>query len=208
MKQLNAKWYVYELVNPIDGKTFYVGKGSGNRVHQHEKDARKGVCSKKCNKIKYIWSQGFEILKRENAVFWDEQAAYDHETDLISEIGLSNLTNIMPGGQGAFERRVTERNTRREKPPQPLHLYIEKTEPQSPLFQRFAEWFRAGLHNGGQIIATTTDPRYQFHCAITEASYNHILPMFWRIIQKDQKSLDSFIEKMKYHKVEISYGCA
>jgi hypothetical protein len=26
------KWYVYRLVDPRNGETFYVGKGKGNRV--------------------------------------------------------------------------------------------------------------------------------------------------------------------------------
>ena len=28
------KWYVYRLVDPRSGETFYVGKGKGNRVFQ------------------------------------------------------------------------------------------------------------------------------------------------------------------------------
>lgn len=201
-----AKWYVYELVNPIDGKTFYVGKGSGDRVHQHEKDTAKGVCSKKCNKIRHIWSLGFEIEKRKNAEFWDEQAAYDHETDLIAEIGLANLTNILPGGQVAFERRYVERQSR--KPVGTMYDWMSKAPASSAFFDRFAEWFKAGLHNGGTITAKAIDPAYKFHAELTEVAYNKIIPMFWKKIQEDKKSLDCFIEKMKYHKVEISYGCA
>lgn len=29
------KWYVYRLVDPRNGGTFYVGKGQGNRVFDH-----------------------------------------------------------------------------------------------------------------------------------------------------------------------------
>lgn len=28
-------WYVYRLIDPRDGSTFYVGKGKGNRVFAH-----------------------------------------------------------------------------------------------------------------------------------------------------------------------------
>lgn len=31
------KWYVYRLVDPRNGETFYVGKGKGNRVFDHVK---------------------------------------------------------------------------------------------------------------------------------------------------------------------------
>ena len=31
------KWYVYRLVYPRNGETFYVGKGKGDRVFEHPK---------------------------------------------------------------------------------------------------------------------------------------------------------------------------
>ena len=31
------KWYVYRLIDPRNGETFYVGKGQGDRVFAHAK---------------------------------------------------------------------------------------------------------------------------------------------------------------------------
>ena len=33
------KWYIYRLIDPRNGETFYVGKGRGNRIFQHAKGA-------------------------------------------------------------------------------------------------------------------------------------------------------------------------
>jgi hypothetical protein len=113
MMEKLAKWYVYQLIDPTTMATFYIGKGTGNRINDHEIESARGVCSKKCNKIRALKDAGFEINKQKIAFFWDEQAAYDFETDCIEETGLKNLTNILPGGQKAFERRAEERKARK-----------------------------------------------------------------------------------------------
>src|SRR5262245_38936376 len=33
------QWYVYRLIDPRNGETFYVGKGKGNRIFQHARAA-------------------------------------------------------------------------------------------------------------------------------------------------------------------------
>jgi len=108
-----AKWYVYQLIDPTTMAVFYIGKGKGSRINDHELDSARGVCSKKCNKIRTLKNAGFEIVKQKIAFFWDEQAAYDFETDCIEEVGLDTLTNILLGGQVAFERRTEERKRRK-----------------------------------------------------------------------------------------------
>ena len=45
IEQLN--YYVYRLIDPRDGKTFYVGKGKGNRVFAHVNDELKKFDGKK-----------------------------------------------------------------------------------------------------------------------------------------------------------------
>jgi len=99
-----VKYYVYELVDPRSGAVFYVGKGSRSRIDQHEKEARKGRQSRKCDAIRAIESSGLSILKRKVAHFADEQGALDHEADLIGEYGLANLTNVALGGGRAGQQ--------------------------------------------------------------------------------------------------------
>jgi hypothetical protein len=112
---INSRWYVYELIDPRDGSVFYVGKGKDNRISSHEKEALIGFPSKKCNKIRNIWECGHQIVKEKVALFWCEEAAYDHETDRIEFYGLENLTNVMPGSRGAWTKRLEERKQRINK---------------------------------------------------------------------------------------------
>lgn len=118
------KWYVYQLSCPETGQIFYIGKGSGNRIDRHEKEALNGVCSKKCNKIRSIINKYGNISKNKIAYFKDEQDAYDFETEKIAEIGLINLTNIMPGGQKAFTRRLNSYKERKRIGPTPYETII------------------------------------------------------------------------------------
>jgi hypothetical protein len=93
-------FYVYRLIDPRDGKTFYIGKGKAKRLEAHEREARKGVLSKKCNKIRSITDAGLTVQKEIVREFKREDAAYRFEKKLIAESGLENLTNIEPGGRG------------------------------------------------------------------------------------------------------------
>jgi LEM3-like protein len=93
----DGQWYVYTLSTPSD-RIFYVGKGCGPRVHQHEQEAKKGHACHKCHTIRKVWKQGGQIKKAIVFRSYDERAALDYETTLIARIGLRRLTNIMPGG--------------------------------------------------------------------------------------------------------------
>lgn len=99
-------YYVYKLIDPRDGKTFYVGKGKGGRINKHEIEAKKGNKSQKCSRIREITKARKKIHKEMVACFLNEQDAYDFETKVIEDIGLENLTNVLPGGQKAWDREA------------------------------------------------------------------------------------------------------
>lgn len=89
--------YVYRLVDPRNGETFYVGKGMGNRVFSHVNcsltngDDEEDNLSLKYKRIKEIRSAGLKtmhIIHRHNI---PESAVYEVEAALIDAYpGLSN----------------------------------------------------------------------------------------------------------------------
>ena len=106
------KHYVYSLINPIDNKTIYIGKGSARRMYDHLKNTltyikknnnktRRGCNHKLLNKIASILNQGFKDVLYETLLETDdENEAYLFEEKIINEIGLENLCNLTPGGKG------------------------------------------------------------------------------------------------------------
>jgi len=83
------KYYVYELIDPRNNKVFYVGKGKGKRVFEHEKEAIKGSMHRKCVLIREILNSNLKVINKIVKYFDEEQKAYDYEVKLISKIGLS-----------------------------------------------------------------------------------------------------------------------
>lgn len=92
-------YYVYTLAYP-DGVVFYVGKGRHDRIDDHEREARKGVTSHKCNVIRQIWAKGERIIKTKVKEGMSEEDAYQLEIDLICRYGRAKLTNLTDGGEG------------------------------------------------------------------------------------------------------------
>jgi hypothetical protein len=59
------KWYVYRLIDPRNGETFYVGKGQGNRIFTHAKGILNAedeeIADPKIQRIKEISAAGLEV---------------------------------------------------------------------------------------------------------------------------------------------------
>ena len=92
-------YYVYFLVDPGTGQIFYVGKGIGQRVFQHVRQAQKGKVdnSAKYDKIKTCLAESGHV---DHYVFSEhkrEDDAYEMERYLIEELAQQGLTNMAHG---------------------------------------------------------------------------------------------------------------
>ncbi len=97
------KWYVYRLIDPRNGETFYVGKGQGNRIFAHASglvvDDANDVSDPKLQRIKEIQAAGLDVshvIHRHGIDF--ARSAYEVEAALIDAYpGLANKVR----GQGS-----------------------------------------------------------------------------------------------------------
>ncbi len=90
------KTYVYRLIDPRNGETFYVGKGKGNRVFAHvraEIDADDP--SDKLSRIHEVRAAGFEVAHVIHRHGLDDKTAFEVEAALID--AYPGLTNIVTG---------------------------------------------------------------------------------------------------------------
>jgi hypothetical protein len=94
------KWYVYRLIDPRNGETFYVGKGRSDRVFQHAKGALKtsedeDTAELKSSRIKKILALGLDVghvihrhnIETEEVAFQIEAALIDAYPGLTNEVG-------------------------------------------------------------------------------------------------------------------------
>ena len=101
------KWYVYRLIDPRTGETFYVGKGKGDRLFQHAKGALaaskdEDKADLKYQRIKDITAAGIEVSHVIHRHGIDtESIAFQIEAALID--AYPGLTNRVSGhGAGDY----------------------------------------------------------------------------------------------------------
>lgn len=95
--------YVYRLIDPRNGETFYVGKGRGNRVVAHirgEEDLTGDELDNKLRRIREIRLAGFEVAHVIHRHGMDNATAFEVEAALID--AYPGLTNVA-GGYGTSD---------------------------------------------------------------------------------------------------------
>lgn len=91
-------YYVYVLKDPRTSTTFYIGKGTGNRVFQHVYGALSNpTISDKLNLIRQIHNEGFKVEHYILRHGLTEELSFEIESACIDLFGIDNLTNFVKG---------------------------------------------------------------------------------------------------------------
>lgn len=109
------QYYVYILVNPINQTVFYIGKGKGNRVFEHEIEAVEMDALMKKEKltiIRKIHNQGLKVEKyiisyglTEREAFYIENAMIDFCRLIgMENLSINQLSNLMSGHRSANQK--------------------------------------------------------------------------------------------------------
>ncbi len=99
-------YYVYGLIDPRNRKIFYIGKGTGNRVFEHELESQENPESEKLKlkRIAEIKAAGLEVEKVIINCNLTEAEAFAAEAVLINAFNYvkdTRLTNIVAGHHSA-----------------------------------------------------------------------------------------------------------
>jgi hypothetical protein len=98
--------YVYRLIDPRNGETFYVGKGQGNRVFAHMRggrDVEGDDLDDKIKRIRAIRTAGFEVGHVIHRHGMNEHTAFEVEAALMDAYaGLTNIAGGVGDDRGAM----------------------------------------------------------------------------------------------------------
>jgi hypothetical protein len=137
------KTYVYRLIDPRNGETFYVGKGQGNRVFSHirtEANLEGDDLNNKIKRIREIRLAGFEVAHVIHRHGMDDSTAFEVEAALLD--AFPGVTNVA-GGVGSHDygamhakeiirRYAAESAVFRHKA---LLININRTAAETPLYE-------------------------------------------------------------------------
>lgn len=115
-------YYVYRLIDPRNGETFYVGKGKANRLYEHVAGSAAGdddgdIASAKITRIRAIQLAGFDVGHVVHRHGMDERTSFEVEAALME--AYPGVTNIA-GGHGSDDFGVVHADELRRRYELPL----------------------------------------------------------------------------------------
>lgn len=116
-------YYVYCLIDPRTGKPFYIGKGKGNRVFAHARDALEQTdATDKLDAIRDIINSGHRVNYVIVRHGMNEETAFAVETALIDFAGRFELglTNVVLGHKSSAFGIMTTEEIQRKYQAEPL----------------------------------------------------------------------------------------
>jgi len=117
------QYYVYRLIDPRNGQTFYIGKGKGNRIYAHVNNAlgsyegfdyhknEEDEVSSKIQQIREIKSASLEVIHVIQRYGLTEKEAFEVEAALIDSFpGLTNIQNGHSCDRGVNHAETIQRD--------------------------------------------------------------------------------------------------
>ena len=98
--------YVYRLVDPRNGETFYVGEGKDDRIFKHLRTFKSGKTSSTYDRIKEIYDSGLEVIHIIHKHNLDKETAAMVEAALMD--AYPGLVNKIRGSGGRYGQRNVE----------------------------------------------------------------------------------------------------
>lgn len=158
-------YYVYLLRDPRSGEIFYVGKGTGDRVFAHAKDAiASDQETPKADRIRAIIASN-EVVATELLRFGlDEPTAFEIEAAAIELLGLTSLLNVVGGHRSQDHGRMSTDDAIQLVHAEPVDITVPailirpsrlwyRGMPESELFEATAGWWRVGPRRNGARYA-------------------------------------------------------
>ena len=140
---MEKKFYVYVHRKLSDGRVFYVGKGSGNRLN--DKYSRSEYWRRVANK--HGWTA--HVV----AEFTLEKCAFSFEIALIEYIGRNNLVNATSGGEGVcMPSKETREKMRAAKVGKPLAYFADPVKVKAARIKTAAKLRRSIVTNMGETF--------------------------------------------------------
>ena len=226
-----SQYYVYAYLNPLEegvysssnvsflAKPFYVGKGIGNRLYEHLKDARpsrKYKNSHKLNTIRLIQQTGLNPIIIKIAEFLEEDVALSLELQLILELkqkyGLTNIrtTNWSSKTPDSTTKKSSFNNPRKNTITIYNKLLGEHSIIKSSQLTVYQHIF------GDENIVNTSDINFRVGEKSEMARKGNVNGMFgksavkgkkWCIVDGEEKFLfPNNIEKLLHLNYNVTYG--